>query len=91
MHTRVVAANEVRIPEPSAGEVVIVERYGKPYAAVIGADALHLFQRLLAIFGELPPAELALSEAALAVHRASESGEDVEEFDFNLLFTHPVA
>ena len=38
-----------------------------------------------AMFGEHRPAELSLSEAALAVHRASEAGEDVEEFDFELL------
>lgn len=89
MRTRVVAANEVRIPEPTAGEVIVVERYGKPYAAVIDADALQLFQRLLALFGEHQPAELLLSDTALAVHRASEAGEDVEAFDFDLLDTHP--
>lgn len=88
MRTRVVPATEVRIPEPSAGEVVIVERYGKPYAAVIDADALALFQRMLAMFGQHQPSELSLSDAALTVHRASEAGEDVEEFDFDLLATH---
>jgi hypothetical protein len=30
-----------------------------------------------------------LSDAALAAHEASEAGEDVEEFDFALLDTHP--
>jgi hypothetical protein len=39
----------------------------------------------------VPPVELSLSESALAVHHASESGEDIEEFDFNLLATHSVA
>jgi len=91
VRTRVVPANEVRIPEPAAGELVIIERYGKPYAAVIDATALELFQRLLAMFGEHQPAELLLSDAALAVHRASEAGEDVEEFDFGLLETHAAA
>ena len=88
MQTRVIAANEVRIPEPAAGEVVVVERYGKPYAAIIDGQALELFQRLLAMFGELRPAELTLSDTALAVHRASEAGDDVEEFDFGLLESH---
>ena len=89
MHTRVVPANEVRIPEPAAGELIIVERYGKPHAAVIDAESLRLFQRMLAMFGEHQPVELALSETALAVHRSSEAGEDVEDFDFDLLAAHP--
>ncbi len=90
MRTRAVPANEVRIPEPVAGELIVVERYGKPYAAVIDAEALQLFQRLLAMFGEHQPSELFMSDAALAVHRDSEAGEDVEEFDFDLLATHSV-
>jgi hypothetical protein len=88
MRTRVVAANDVRIPDPVAGEVVVVERYGKPYAAIIDGEALELFQRMLAMFGEHRPAELSLSDAALTVHRASEDGEDIEEFDFSLLDSH---
>jgi len=89
MHTRTIPANEVRIPEPTAGELIIIERYGKPYAAVIDAEALKLFQRLLAMYGEHQPSELALSDAALVAHRVSEAGEDIEEFDFGLLDTHP--
>jgi hypothetical protein len=91
VHTRVVAANEVRIPEPSAGEVIVVERYGKPYAAVIDAGMLELLKRLVAMFGEQPPAELSLSDVAVKVHRSSEAGDDVEDFDFELLTTHPAA
>jgi hypothetical protein len=89
VHRRVVPASEVRIPEPAAGELIIIERYGKPCAAVIDPESLQLFQRLLAMFGEHKPAELMLSDTALAVHRASEAGEDVEDFDFDLLATHP--
>jgi hypothetical protein len=88
VHTRVIASNEVRLPEPIAGEAIVIQRYGKPYAAVIDAAAFELFQRLLAMFGEHRPAELGLSDAALAVHRASEAGEDIEEFDYELLDTH---
>jgi hypothetical protein len=88
MRVRTVAANHVRIPEPVAGEVVVIERFGKPYAAIMDLHALELFQRLLAMFGEHEPVELSLSDAALAVHRASEAGEDLEEFDFELLDTH---
>ncbi len=88
MYTRTIPASEVRIPEPTPGEVVVIERYGKPYAAVIDGSALELFKRLLAMFGEHQPSELSLSDAALTLHRASEAGEDVEEFDFGLLDTH---
>jgi hypothetical protein len=91
MRTRVVASNEVRIPEPAAGEAILVQRYGKAYAAVIDAASFELFQRMLSMFGEHQPAELALSEAALKVHRASEAGEDIEEFDYGLLDTHAAA
>ncbi len=91
MHTRVVTANEVRIPEPVAGEATVIERYGKPYAAVIDAATFELFQRLLNMLGEHRPAELSLSDAALEAHRASEAGEDIYEFDFDLLDTHAVA
>jgi hypothetical protein len=41
------------------------------------------------MFGEHSPAELSLSDVALEVHRNSESGEDVEDFDFERLTTHP--
>jgi hypothetical protein len=91
VQTRVVTANEVRIPEPVAGEAIVIQRYGKAYAAVIDAATFELFQRLLSMFGEHQPAELSLSNAALEVHRASEAGEDIDEFDFGLLDTHAVA
>ncbi len=87
MRTRVVAASEVRIPEPSSGVVVVIERYGKPYAAVIDVTSLELFQRTLAMFDDHLPVELSLSDTALSLHRASEAGTDVEEFDFTLLDT----
>lgn len=89
MRTKTIPANEVRIPEPEAGEVVVIERYGKPYAAVIDAEALDLFRRMLDVFGEHRPVELSLSNVALALHEMSEAGEDVGEFDFELLETHP--
>jgi hypothetical protein len=88
MRTRSITANEVRLPELTYGEAVVIERYGKPYAAVIGAEEFELFQRLLAMFGEHQPSELSLSDAELAVHHSSEAGEDIEAFDFGLLETH---
>lgn len=89
MRTRSVPANDVRIPEPVAGEVIVVERYGKPYAAIIDDSTLALLQRLLAMFGEHQPVELSLSDTALAAHALSEAGEDIEGFDVELLETHP--
>lgn len=89
MQTRTVTANDVRIPEPIAGEVVVVERYGKPYAAIIDPASLELFQRMLAMFDTHRPSELSLSATAIEAHRASEAGEDIEPFDFGLLDTHP--
>jgi len=85
LHTRTVPANAVRIPDLEPGEVVVVERYGKPYAAIIDEASFELFRRMLAMFGEHQPAELRLSDTALAVHASSEAGEDVEEFDYALL------
>ena len=82
MKTRTVAANDVRIPDPVAGEVVVVERYGKPYAAIIDTDALDMFLRMQAVFGDHIPHEMALSDLDLKVHRLAESGEDTDEFDY---------
>lgn len=82
MKTRTVTANDVRIPEPIAGEVVVVERYGKPYAAIIDTASLDLFLRMQAVFGEHVPHEMGVSDLELTVHRLAESGEDTEEFDY---------
>jgi len=80
--TRTVAANDVRIPDPVPGEVVVVERYGRPYAAIIDTDALDMFLRMQAVFGEYVPHEMGVSDLELTVHRLAESGEDTEEFDY---------
>ena len=82
MKTRTVAANDVRIPDPVPGEVVVVERYGRPYAAIIDTDALDMFLRMQAVFGEHVPHEMGMSDLELKVHRLAESGEDTEEFDY---------
>ena len=90
MRTKTIPANDVRIPDLDEGEIVVVERYGKPYAAIIDGESLELFQRMLALFGEHQPSELRVSDAALQVHRSSEAGDDIEEFDYSLLETHAV-
>ena len=82
MKTRTVAANDVRIPDPVSGEVVVVERYGRPYAAIIDTEALDMFLRMQAVFGEHVPHEMGVSDLELKVHRLAESGEDTEEFDY---------
>ena len=85
MKTRTIAANDVRIPELNPDEVLVIERYGKPHAAIIDAETFELFERVLGVFGTHRPVELSLTDAALAVHQASERGHDIEEFDFSTL------
>jgi hypothetical protein len=89
MRVRTMPANEVRIPEPKPGEIVVVERYGKPYAIVLDASQMHLVHMMLTTLGEHVPSELLLSDFEIEFHRMSERGEDIEEFDFSLLDTHP--
>jgi hypothetical protein len=60
----------------------VVERYGRPYAAIIDTDALDMFLRMQAVFGEHVPHEMGVSDLELTVHRLAESGEDTEEFDY---------
>lgn len=82
MKTRTVAANDVRIPDPAPDEVVVVMRYGKPYAAIIDTEALDLFLRMQALFGDHVPHEMGITDLELRIHELAESGEDTEEFDY---------
>lgn len=89
MNVRAVAANTVRIPEPVPGEALLVERYGKPYAAIIDGDDFLLFRRMMELWSRPLPIGLRMTEAGAELHRLSETGEAVEEFDLSLLDTHP--
>ena len=57
---KVVSGNEVRIPDPQAGEVTVISRYGKERAMLIHPDDFHRLDeldRMLAEAAELPSLE----------------------------------
>lgn len=87
MQTRSVPANDVRIPDPVSGEAISVEKYGgKARKAVVLHPAdFDLFVRLLEIFEDGRPYELALTDTALAAHALGESGKDEAEIDYESL------
>jgi hypothetical protein len=64
---KVVNGNEVRVPDPQAGEVTVISRYGKERAMLLHPDDFHRldeFDRMLAEAAEfelLKPSSEALS------------------------------
>lgn len=76
-----VSGKQVRIPDPEAGEVTVVSRYGKERAMLIHPDdfqRLDELDRLLADASELP--ESAPSREALRAHRdAGTPGEAITD------------
>jgi len=66
---KVVSGNEVRVPDPQAGEVTVISRYGKERAMLIHPDDFHRLDELdrtLAEATELAP--LKPSSEALRAH-----------------------
>jgi len=66
---RVVSGNEVRVPDPQAGEVTVISRYGKERAMLIHPDDFHRLDeldRMLAEAAGLTP--LKPSPEALSAH-----------------------
>jgi hypothetical protein len=67
--TKLLGGNQVRIPDPEAGEVTVISRYGKERAMLIHPDDFHRLEaldRLLAEAAELGPLEP--SPEALRAH-----------------------
>lgn len=67
--TKKVSGNEVRIPEPAAGEATVISRYGKERAMLIHPTdfrRLDALDRLVEETANLAP--IALSEEALRAH-----------------------
>lgn len=76
--TRLVASNDTRVPEPEAGEAIVVGKYGgdRRKAVILHPDDFDLFMRYRRLFGCVPH-ELRLSETAITAHRVGErSGPD---------------
>ncbi len=66
---KVVSGSEVRVPDPQAGEVTVISRYGKERAMLIHPDDFHRLDeldRMLAEVSELGPLEP--GPAALRAH-----------------------
>jgi len=66
---KVVSGNEVRVPDPQAGEVTVISRYGKERAMLVHPDDFHRLDeldRMLAEAGEFVPFEP--SPEALRAH-----------------------
>lgn len=67
---KVLSGNQVRVPDPQAGEVTVISRYGKERAMLIHPEdfrRLEELDRLVAEAGRLSPGEP--SEEALRAHR----------------------
>lgn len=67
--SKVVSGNDVRVPDPQAGEVTVISRYGKERAMLIHPDDFHRLDeldRMLAEISKLTPLEP--SPQALRAH-----------------------
>jgi hypothetical protein len=66
---KLVSGNEVRVPDPQAGEVTVIARYGKERAMLIHPDDFHRLDeldRMLTEAADLAPLEP--SSEALSAH-----------------------
>lgn len=84
MRTKQVQANETRLPDPEAGEAIVVSKYGdgRRKAVILHPDDFDLFERYRRIFAAREPYEMRVSEVALAAHELGESGADEPDLDF---------
>jgi hypothetical protein len=68
--TKVVSGNEVRVPDPQAGEVTVISRYGKERAMLIHPEDFHRLDELDRVLTEAATLEpLEPSPEALRAHR----------------------
>jgi hypothetical protein len=79
--TRTIGGNEVRIPDPQAGEVAVISRYGKERAVLVHPrdfQRLNDLDQLLAEISRLEP--IALSPDAVRAHREEDApGEPITD------------
>lgn len=80
--TRLVASNDTRVPEPEAGEAIVVCKYGgeRRKAVILHPDDFDLFLRYRRLFGNVPH-ELRLSETAITAHRLGDRDPSDEVLD----------
>jgi hypothetical protein len=53
---KVVSGNEVRVPDPQAGEVTVISRYGKERAMLVHPDDFHRLDELDRMLAEVASA-----------------------------------
>lgn len=87
MNVRHVPATQTRFPEPQAGEVILVSKYGeeKRKAVIMHPDDFDLFERYRRIFALREPYEMRVSDTALAAHELGEHGADEPDLDLKSL------
>jgi hypothetical protein len=80
--TRQVASNDTRVPEPEAGEAIVVCKYGadRRKAVILHPDDFDLFLSYRRLVGRVPH-ELRLSETAIAAHRVVGGDERGQQLD----------
>ena len=78
---RAISGNEVRIPDPKAGEVAVISRYGKERAMLVHPadfDRLERLDRLLTEVALLEP--MVISSEAIRAHREEDTpGEPITD------------
>jgi hypothetical protein len=89
MRIRPIDESDLRFSEPVPGEALVVERDGRIHAAIVAGEDLAAFRGMMAMLEPSAPIGLRMTEAGAELHRLSERGEAVEEFDLSLLDTHP--
>lgn len=87
IRTRHVQANETRLPEPEAGEAIVVSKYGddRRKAVILHPDDFDLFERYRRIFAAREPYEMRMSDIAVAAHELGERGADEPDLDLDSL------
>jgi len=89
MRVKQVQANETRLPEPEAGEAIVVSKYGdgddRRKAVILHPDDFDLFERYRRIFAAREPYEMRVSDVAVVAHELAERGGDEPDLDLDSL------
>lgn len=87
MRTKHIQANETRLPEPEAGEAIVVSKYGddRRKAVILHPDDFELFERYRRIFAAREPYEMRVTDHAVSAHELGERGADEPDVDLDSL------